>query len=364
MARVTAATLLCAILTLGSGCEGAPTGVADGGAGAGATGSPPEASVTQEPAAAAPANSSALPASQWQLRSIRRPDGSEAAVTEPGTFTIEFGVDGRYSGLAHCNRYTGGWAQTEPRGLALTGGASTRMACPEPSLEFEYLTALGQVTSFEGDEETLRLNYATGGVLIFVPVGSPQAAAGEVGRTFVFDCAGSTSFTVRTGPGEVALWAPAELGSRYIILAATPAASGARFASEDVVYWNRGAVASFEIGGQRFVDCPSNPAKVPWADAARRGVVFRALGNEPAWNVEVYADRFVVVTDLGASRKETPYIAAELSGMSTTYRGATAIPSVRVDRVACTDTMSGDLFEATATATLEDRILYGCGRFL
>ena len=59
-----------------------------------------------------------------------------------------------------------------------------------------------------------------------------------------------------------------------------------------------------------------------------------------------------------------PYTAAEESGTSTTWRGVAALPAVRADRVPCADTMSGEVFEASATATLEDRVLYGCGRFL
>src|SRR5262245_24145797 len=44
------------------------------------------------------------------------------------------------------------------------------------------------------------------------PASTPDGAAAPApGRTFVFDCDGEVSFTVRTGPGEVALWLPPSL---------------------------------------------------------------------------------------------------------------------------------------------------------
>ena len=237
------------------------------------------------------------------------------------SYTIEFGADGRYSGQAHCNRYTGGYLRPEPGRLTISGGATTLAACPPPSVAGEFMQAIGTVTGYEVRGEELRLSFGDGGMLTFARE-SAVAAAPEVGRTFVFDCDGDVSFTVRTGPGEVALWAPESLGGQYLVLGMTPAASGARYEDGDTVYWNKGDLATFEIAGQTFVDCRSNPSKVPWADAARRGVTFRALGNEPSWYIEVHRDRLVMVTDLGARRTELAYADAVVEGRRTTYRAA------------------------------------------
>jgi len=205
-------------------------------------------------------------------------------------------------------------------------------------------------------------------VLVQQPSREPAAdAAPPPGRTFVFDCGGDVTFIVRTGPDEVALWLPIALGSRYLVLAQTPAGSGARFQEGDTVFWSRGELATFEAQGQRFVDCKSNPAKVPWADAERRGVTLRALGNEPAWTFEVQGrDRLIVTTDLGATKAELPWSPPTVAGARTTYHAVanghelTAV----VDGMACVDTMSGDGFEAAVTVTLDGKTLRGCGRFL
>jgi uncharacterized membrane protein len=179
--------------------------------------------------------------------------------------------------------------------------------------------------------EGLILTYNSSGELRFLRDAEQVAAtAPEVGRTFVFDCDGEMSFKVRFGPGEMALWAPEALG------------------------------------GQRYVDCRSNPSKVPWADAARRGVTFRALGNEPSWYVEEFPDRAAIVTDLGTNRTELAHGGAVVEGTRTTYRAAAGgrEATVVIDRRACADSMSGEGFEAAATVSFESRTLRGCGRFL
>ena len=199
-----------------------------------------------------------------------------------------------------------------------------------------------------------------------VPEPTETAASPAIGRTFVFDCDGGYSFTVRFGPGEMALWAPASLGGAYQVLSITRSGSGARYVEGDTEFWNKGDLATIQIAGQRFVDCRSTPSKVPWADAKRLGATFRALGNEPAWYVEIFADRLVIVTELGTKRAELKYAEPIVEGTSTTYRasGDGREATVVVYRRACADSMSGEGFEAAATVSFEDRTLLGCGRFL
>jgi len=293
---------------------------------------------------------SSLPSGTWRLVAIQRPGGAEEAVAGEPRYTVAF-LDGRLTGLANCNRYTGGYQEPEPGKLKVAPMATTLMACPGASIADEFLRAIGGATGYELRGERLALTYADGGTLTFardepaaavatppdaavaaLPAPAPEspASAPEVARTFVYDCAGDLSFTVRTGPGEMALWAPKSLG------------------------------------GQRYVDCKSNPRQAPWADAARRGAAFRALGNEPAWSLEIFADRLAVVTELGARRAELRYAAPASAGARTTYRasdGGHELVAV-VERRTCADSMSGEAFDAAATVTLDGATLRGCGRFL
>ena len=150
------------------------------------------------------------------------------------------------------------------------------------------------------------------------------------------------------------------------MLSLTRSTSGTRYEEGDTVFWSQGELASIEIGGQRFLDCRSNPSKVPWADAARRGATFRALGNEPSWYVEVFPERLAIVTELGTNRAEMPHTGPAADGGRTTYRSSAEAheATVVIERRACADTMSGEAFEAAATVRLDDRTFTGCGRFL
>jgi putative lipoprotein len=329
-------------------------------------GSAPPGTSAEPEVTAEPAPNAALTGASWRLVAIRRPGAAEEPLGAEGPYTVEFGADGRYSGRAHCNSFTGVYERPAPGALQIRAGAATLAACPQPSIAEEYLRALASTTSDRVSADELRLSYGGSGELVFVREPQRAAAAPEVGRTFVFDCEGGLSFTVRTGPGEVALWAPQSLGGTYQVLSQTPAASGARYQEADTVYWNRGELATFELAGQRYVDCRFNPSQVPWADAARRGATFRALGNEPAWYVEVFPERLAIVTELGTRRTELPHGGPIVAGARTTYRAAAdgREATVIIDRRACADTMSGEGFEAAATVSFENRSLRGCGRFL
>ena len=356
MHRSSAPLGLAALVAL-AGCQPADEAAVQGAA--------PQQSV-EERARRAAGSDGTIAGGPWRLVAIRRPGGAEEPLSREPPYTVEFGADARYAGRAHCNSFTGAYERPAPGTLQIRSGVATLAACPQPSIADEYLRALASVTSYQVGGEELRLSYAASGELRFIRDREPVAQVPEVARTFVFDCDGDLSFTVRTGPGEVALWAPESLGGAYRVLSITPAASGARYQEGDTVYWNRGDFATFELAGQRYSDCRSNPSKVPWADAARRGATFRALGNEPAWYVEVFPDRLAIVTELGTRRTELVHAGPSVAGARTTFRGSAdgREATVVVDRRACADSMSGEGFEAVATVDFEGRTFVGCGRFL
>jgi uncharacterized membrane protein len=111
-----------------------------------------------------------------------------------------------------------------------------------------------------------------------------------------------------------------------------------------------------------------NAEPSPWADAARRGAIFRALGNEPAWTLEIRRDSILVLTtDLGATRTMAQYSAPVIDGPRTTYHATAAqgqMLTVLIEQRACADIMSGEPFEAAVIVTFDARTLRGCGRSL
>jgi len=332
----------------------------------------PDAEVGVEPAQAGDgASDGTLTDAVWSLVAIRRPGAAEEPVLGDAGYYVAF-EPARYLGRAHCNSFTGEYEHPASGVLRIRTPAATLAECPQPSIAAEYVRALAAVTNYELSGDELRLSYNTSGELKFhrleieiVPVvhaGFELAPA----RTFVYDCDGDVSFTARTGPGEVALWAPEALGGTYQVLSLSGSGSGARYVEGDTVFWNKGNLATIEIAGQRFVDCRSNPSKALWADAKRRGATFRALGNEPAWYIEIFADRLVFGSQPGTKRMELEYVEPIIEGTRTTYRasGDGFEATVVIDRGGCVDSMSGEGFEAAATVSFEKITLRGCGRFL
>jgi len=307
-----------------------------------------------------------LTAETWRLVAIRRPGAAQEPVGPEPTYTVQFGADGRYSGRAHCNSFTGGYESAAPGELIVRAGAATLAACPMPSIADEFLRALASVSRYRFSGEELRLIYNTSGELKFVRAAQQAVAVPEAGQTFVYDCDGDVRFTVRTGADEVALWAPASLGATYQVLSRVRTASGAQYREGDTLYWSKGDLATIEHGGQRFVDCRSNPREVPWADAKRRGATFRGLGQEPGWFVELFPDRLALVTDYGTNRTEAKHSGPILDDAGRTmYRTAEGREvTIGIERQACADSMSGEPFEAAVTASFDNRTLKGCGRFL
>lgn len=180
--------------------------------------------------------------------------------------------------------------------------------------------------------------------------------------TFVYDCNGY-EFVARLGPGEMALW----LEDRYVVLSQVRSASGALYEEGDTSFWIKGEEAMLTIGQQSYLNCQLMPARVPWEDARRRGVDFRAQGNEPGWSLEIKRGRqLLFVADYGALRVLVPDPGEVLSGDMRVYAGGTAASALRVEieEVPCADTMSGDTFPASVVVTLDNTAYSGCGESL
>ena len=66
-------------------------------------------------------------------------------MSTPEKYTITFREDGTLSGKADCNTFTGTYSQES--GFSIKLGASTMAACPEGSLDQQYLQLLGAVAA-------------------------------------------------------------------------------------------------------------------------------------------------------------------------------------------------------------------------
>ena len=64
-------------------------------------------------------------------------------VPDPENYTLTFDTDGTFSGKADCNQVSGGYT-TSGSDLTIMPGPTTMMACPEGSLDGQFLEGLGK----------------------------------------------------------------------------------------------------------------------------------------------------------------------------------------------------------------------------
>ena len=103
------------------------------------------------------------------------------------------------------------------------------------------------------------------------------------------------------------------------------------------------------------------PLPQVWQQARERGVVLRAVGNEPGWLLELDGDGgALMLTDYGNWRRTFTVTA---TGNDTEFMAVIDGNSLRATFVtkACSDTMSDRIYPLQATVTLGDRTFHGCG---
>jgi putative lipoprotein len=192
--------------------------------------------------------------------------------------------------------------------------------------------------------------------------GDFQPDSRPLAKTMVYDCNGF-EFIARLGPGEMALWLP----DRYLILSQVRSASGTKYQEGDIEFWSKADEGILTLGELQYRDCSLQPQRVPWEDARRRGVDFRATGNEPGWYLEIQNGRqLLFVGDYGMQRVVTPDPGANTSADGMRYHAVTEANNLLVEirEQPCADTMSGEIMPSSVTLTLNGRTLEGCGRIL
>ncbi len=181
----------------------------------------------------------------------------------------------------------------------------------------------------------------------------------STGQTLVYEC-GDFDFVVRTRAGEVALYLPDD----YRVLGQVRTASGARYEDGDAMFWSKGEEAMLDIGGRRYRGCELNRLRGPWEDARRRGVNFRAVGQEPGWVLEIQAERnMLMLADYGSRRVLLPTPEVELLDGLERYEASDEHHRmvVEIELHHCYDTMSGQAHSNRVRVDLNGRQYSGCG---
>lgn len=198
-------------------------------------------------------------------------------------------------------------------------------------------------------------------------IGEVLAESPDVGtfhfEAYAYDCDG-LQVVVRPGDRELALTLP----DRTLLLSQVEAASGAKYAAGEDGFWGKGMNSGILTLDGKEIPCQLNRRETPWVDARVRGAVFRGIGVEPGWHLEIHPERIVFVFQYGAQRAVVPNAGVRPDPDRPVRRWQAVTEAhelaVTVEDRACTDTMSDDIFPATVNVTLDGRDYSGCGRDL
>ena len=195
---------------------------------------------------------------------------------------------------------------------------------------------------------------------------APIAAADEVPdgvlRAYVWQCADGQTLVMRNLVREKAIAIDFHDGTRR--LDQTVSASGTRYADSVMAFWTKGGTATLERQGTPTVQCEERRAASLREDARVRGVIYRALGNEPGWVLEIGpAARLSWTTNFGQDRYDFEQAQAATAPDGTTVytaqNEAVAIKAtVKAER--CVD--DGEVeFDHVVTVESGGQTLRGCG---
>jgi len=186
-----------------------------------------------------------------------------------------------------------------------------------------------------------------------------------VSSTYVYECGDEYSFTARIEDDVAWLFLPDET----VQLPHVESASGVKFSDGKYLFWSKGEEALLEFDqGNRF-NCRNNVARAVWEAAKLDGVDFRAVGNEPGWELRISnGDQIAFVTDYGGTHYEftAPNPQTDQEARKTQYRIISDSHEMEVilDGRSCQDTMSDETFETTVTVRLDGTEYRGCGKAL
>lgn len=142
-------------------------------------------------------------------------------------------------------------------------------------------------------------------------------------------------------------------------------ASGAKYETKGLSFWNKGKEATLETGGKTIV-CKINEYQSTWVDAKLRGADFRAVGHEPGWYLELFSTvESLLVIDDGEERfrfvAEGPQAMDDSPG--DVFSGQARGLSIKVEITAepCLDSKIDVEYQTTVQVNVGGRVLRGCG---
>jgi len=179
-------------------------------------------------------------------------------------------------------------------------------------------------------------------------------------HTYVFACADRSNYVVRTRPGSAWVFRPE--GS--LQLSEVPGNAGTRFVGEDFELHIQGETAQITEAGAKPKPCRNDRRKAVWERAKLNGADFRAVGNEPGWELLIIDGRIILTTDYSVTHIEAPLPPAVTDQKTLTTVWKCNALTVEASARRCRDTMTDTAYESTVTVRLPGKTLHGCGMAL
>jgi putative lipoprotein len=187
---------------------------------------------------------------------------------------------------------------------------------------------------------------------------SPTARTEPESSLWRWQCE-DVAFDAVVHPGHIVL----HLAGGELTLPQVAAASGSHYQEGTTSFWSKGRKATFEFKGSKLT---CHGRRDPWDEAKSRGIVLRAIGQEPGWQLEIGADTIHLLYDYAEEEVVASVPEPQREGSVTTWDAATSEKRLRAvaEEKRCADAMSGEPFPLTVTVEIDGRSLAGCGRRL
>ena len=158
----------------------------------------------------APSAPGGLAGSAWNVVSYNNGKQAVVSLLADTTISLNFGTDGRVSGNAGCNEYTGSYT-TGGSNLYVSALATTFKLCHKPDgvmvQEQQYVTALSSASTYEIAGDTLTIRDGSGAMQVVAKPNAPQGLAGTAwdvtgynnGKQAVVSLLNGTAITLNFG---------------------------------------------------------------------------------------------------------------------------------------------------------------------
>ena len=158
----------------------------------------------------APSAPGGLAGSAWNVVSYNNGKQAVVSLLADTTISLNFGTDGRVSGNAGCNEYTGSYT-TGGSNLYVSALATTFKLCHKPDgvmvQEQQYVTALSSASTYEIAGDTLTIRDGSGAMQVVAKTNAPQGLAGTAwdvtgynnGKQAVVSLLNGTAITLNFG---------------------------------------------------------------------------------------------------------------------------------------------------------------------